>query len=65
MTMTDTTTAQALAGAASYLCSAHDELRAAGYNLWSNELRTLIEIIDAEIEWLRDHETATRGDLSR
>ena len=63
--MAEATTAQALAGAAAYMCSAHDELRAAGYNVWSNELRTLIEIIDAEIEWLRDHETATRSNLSR
>jgi hypothetical protein len=48
--------AQGLAGAAAHLCSAYEELMSAGYDGWSRELRMLIEIIDAEIDWLRDHE---------
>jgi len=51
--MQETTTAQGLAGAAGHLCSAYEELVAAGYDGWSRELRALIEIIDAEIDWLR------------
>jgi hypothetical protein len=51
-------TVEELAGAAAQLCAAHDELRAAGYEGWSREIRALIDIIDAEIEWLRgDHLT--------
>ena len=46
-----------LAGAAAHLCSAYDELRAAGYDGWSDELRMLIAIIDAEIEWLQEPES--------
>ncbi|HEY3066282.1 MAG TPA: hypothetical protein VGL09_10860 [Methylomirabilota bacterium] len=41
-----------LADAAGYLCSAHDELAAAGYERWRDELRDLIEIISNEIGWL-------------
>lgn len=51
---------QGLAGAAAHLCSAYDELIAAGYEGWSRELRMLVEIIDAEIEWLRDHDRTVR-----
>ena len=43
-----------LAGAAGYLCSAHDELDAAGYDHWSRALHELIETIAAEIAWLED-----------
>ena len=48
---------QGLAGAAGHLCSAYEELKAAGYEGWSGELRMLIEIIDAEIEWLRGQDS--------
>jgi hypothetical protein len=48
--------AQGLAGAAGHLCAAYEELMAAGYDSWSSELRLLIEIIDAEIAWLRDQD---------
>lgn len=41
-----------LAGAAGHLCSAQDELAAAGYKDWSKELRDLIDTIAAEIAWL-------------
>ena len=46
-------TIQGLAGAAGYLCSAYDELSAAGYDDWSRELRQLIEIIGAEVACLQ------------
>ena len=49
---------QRLGGAAAHLCSAYEELVEAGYDGWSDELRTLIDIIDAEIEWLRDNRPA-------
>ena len=45
-----------LAGAAAHLCAAYEELAAAGYEAWSDELKALIEIIDSEIEWLRGHD---------
>jgi hypothetical protein len=48
--------AQGLAGAAGHLCAAYEELAAAGYDGWSGELRMLIDIIDAEIEWLRSRD---------
>jgi len=41
-----------LACAASYLCSAHDELLSAGFSGWSTELQHLMEIISAEMAWL-------------
>jgi hypothetical protein len=44
---------QELAGAVGYLCSAADELAAAGYDTWGDELKALIEIIAAEIGWLQ------------
>jgi hypothetical protein len=43
-----------LADAAGYLCSAHDELAAAGYDRWRDELRDLIDIISNEIGWLEE-----------
>jgi hypothetical protein len=58
--MQEVKTAQRLSGAAAHLCSAYEELVAAGYDGWSRELRMLMEIIDAEIEWLRDHEPTVR-----
>ena len=58
--MPEATRAQALAGAAAYLCLAYEELAAAGYDAWSSEVRMLTEIIDAEIEWLRERESAIR-----
>jgi hypothetical protein len=45
--------AQGLAGAAAHLCAAYEELVAAGFDGWGGELKSLIDIIDAEIEWLR------------
>ena len=42
-----------LAQAASHLCSAFDELSAAGYETWSDELKQMIDIIAAEIGWLQ------------
>lgn len=56
--MSDAKNAQGLAGVAAHLCSAYEELVAAGYAAWSTEIRMLIEIIDAEIEWVRDREIA-------
>lgn len=56
--MQQTEKARGLAGAAAHLCSAYDELLAAGYERWSVELRMLMEIIDAEIDWLRTDETS-------
>jgi hypothetical protein len=44
---------QELSGAAGYLCSAADELSAAGYEAWGKELKDLIEIIGAEIGLLQ------------
>jgi hypothetical protein len=54
--MPDERAIQGLAGAAGYLCSAFDELTAAGYEGWSDEVRLLIEIVAAEISWLQQHE---------
>ena len=51
--MPDLTTIQGLATAAAQLCAAHDELAAAGYESWSREIKALIDIIDAEVDWLR------------
>ena len=48
---------QRVASAAGYLCSAEDELSAAGYDIWSRELRQLIDIITAELGWLQDSAT--------
>ena len=58
--MQEEKTAQGLASAAGHLCAAYEELAAAGYDGWSGELRMLMEIIDAEIEWLRDHDRSIR-----
>lgn len=58
--MQEVKAAQGLAGAAAHLCSAYEELVAAGYDGWSRELRLLMEIIDAEMEWLRDQERTVR-----
>jgi hypothetical protein len=41
-----------LAGAAGFLCSARDELAAAGYSSLVRQLRGLIEMITLEIAWL-------------
>lgn len=46
------TTIERIAAAAGHLCSAEDELSAAGYDLWSQELRHLIDIIAAELAWI-------------
>jgi hypothetical protein len=48
---------QGLAGAAGFLCAAEDELAAAGYELWSLELREMIDIIAEELGWLEDSAT--------
>lgn len=54
--MQDLKTIQELAGAASYLCSAADELAAAGHEAWSNEVKELLGIIAAEIAWLQEQD---------
>jgi len=51
--MLDVKRIQELSGAAGYLCSAAEELTAAGYEAWGNELKDLIEIIGAEIGLLQ------------
>lgn len=51
--MLDVKRIQDLAGAAGYLCSAAEELSAAGYEAWGNELKGLIDIIGAEIGLLQ------------
>jgi hypothetical protein len=51
--MQDLKKAQGLAAAAGHLCAAYEDLAAAGFDGWSGELKMLIDIIDAEIEWLR------------
>lgn len=51
--MPDMKGVQGLTSAAAQLCAAHEELAAAGYELWSREIRALIDIIDAELDWLR------------
>jgi hypothetical protein len=48
-------TVQRLTNAAAQLCAAYDELGSAGYEGWSSEIKALIDIIDAEVEWLRRH----------
>jgi hypothetical protein len=58
--MPDLTMMQGLATAAAQLCAAHDELAAAGYESWSREIRALIDIIDAEVDWLRSDGVAIR-----
>jgi hypothetical protein len=58
--MQDVKRTQGLADAAAHLCFAYDELRAAGYNGWSGELRMLLAIIDAEIEWLQNRDSGVR-----
>jgi hypothetical protein len=55
--MQDVKTVQDLAGAASYLCSAAEELAAAGYEVWGTEVKQLLEIIAAEIAWLQARDT--------
>lgn len=52
-----------LAGAAGYLCCAHDELVAAGYAEWVAELCDLIDSIAVEIRRLegREHEAIAPG----
>jgi hypothetical protein len=52
---------QELAEAASHLCSAFDGLSVAGYELWSDELKQLIDIIAAEIGWLQQSQDVTRA----
>ena len=54
--MHDVKTVQDLAGAASYLCSAAEELAAAGYETWSDEVKQLLEIIAAEIAWVQEED---------
>jgi hypothetical protein len=51
---------QGLTSAAAELCAAHEALAAAGYETWSAEIRALIDIIDAEIDWLRGEGLAIR-----
>ena len=51
--MLDVKRIQELSGAAGYLCSAAEELSAAGYEAWGKELKDLIEIIGAEIGLLQ------------
>jgi hypothetical protein len=51
-TMPDNKKVQGLAAVSGYLCSACEELTAAGYRGWSSELEQLIEIIGMEIGWL-------------
>lgn len=51
--MHDVAKIQELAEAAGHLCSALDELSAAGYESWSGELKHLMDIIAAEIAWLQ------------
>jgi len=52
---------QELAGAAGYLCSAYEELSMAGYMGWSSELKALIDIIGAEIDWLSSKTPRSRA----
>jgi hypothetical protein len=54
MAMPNVSKTRGLADAAGYLCSAYDELAAAGYDRWRDELRDLIDIISDEIGWLED-----------
>ena len=51
---------QGLANAAAHLCAAHEELAAAGYDGWSEEIKAVIDIIDAEVEWLRGQGVTVR-----
>ena len=63
MAMANVSKTRGLADAAGYLCSAHDELAAAGYDRWRDELRNLIDIISDEIGWLEGsaHEGESTG----
>ena len=54
--MQNVRTVQDLAGVASYLCSAAEELTAAGYDAWSSEVKQLLDIIAAEIAWLQERD---------
>lgn len=54
--MQDVKTVQDLAGAASYLCSAAEELAAAGYDAWAKEVKELLDIIAAEIAWVQERD---------
>lgn len=54
--MQDVKRLQELAGAASYLCSAAEELTTAGYEAWGNEVKELLDIIAAEISWLQEQD---------
>ena len=56
--MPDAKKLQGLAGAAAHLCSAYEELVAEGYEGWGSEIKMLIAIMDAEIDWLHERETA-------
>jgi len=58
-TMADANTVYDLAGAAANLCAAYETLAATGYDAWGGEIRTLIDIIDAEIAWIRETEQVT------
>ena len=51
---------QRLASAAAQLCAAHEELAAAGYESWSQEIRQLIDIIDAEVDWILSTDFSAR-----
>jgi hypothetical protein len=50
--MHDAKTVRNLAGAASYLSVAAEELAAAGFDAWGEEVKHLLDIIAAEIAWL-------------
>lgn len=52
---------EGLAAAAAHLCAAHEELVVAGYETWSAEIRMLLEIIDVEMDWLREHRTSMQS----
>jgi hypothetical protein len=58
--MAEDRTVQGLAGAAAYLCSAIEELSAAGYDAWSAEVKQLIDILAAEITWIQQSEASVR-----
>lgn len=47
--MVDSESWSALVSAASYLCSAADDLRGAGYPAFAEEISHLLDILDAEI----------------
>ena len=51
--MHDVKAVQDLAGVASYLCAAAEELANAGFDRWGEEVRQLLDIISAEIALLQ------------